>query len=287
MKLLKRGAIVTGASTGLGYAIARALLAEGANVAICAREAAALDEARKTLVQFAGDEQRVIAAPCDVSCEQQVTEFVRLSVEKFGRVEVLINNAGVLGPIGKIEDVDPIEWRRTIDTNLFGVFLFCRGLIPNMRSHGYGKIVNLSGGGATSPRPFFTSYAAAKAGVVRLTENLAEELRDTGIHVNSLAPGALNTRMLDVTLAAGLERTGEKEFKQALRQRASGGSSFEKAAALCVYLSSAESDGITGKLISAPWDPWATLHERIEALNKADIYTLRRILPEDRGERWS
>jgi NAD(P)-dependent dehydrogenase (short-subunit alcohol dehydrogenase family) len=287
MRLLNRGAIVTGASTGLGYSIARALLAEGANVAICARDAAALEEARNSLTEFIGDKQRIIASPCDVSCERQVTEFIQLSIEKLGQVEILVNNAGVLGPIGKIEDVDPAEWRRTIDTNLFGVFLFCRGLISHMRPHGYGKIINLSGGGATSPRPFFTAYAAAKAAVVRFTENLSEELRDTGIHVNSLAPGALNTRMLEVTLAAGSERTGEKEFNQAMRQKASGGSSFEKAAALCVYLSSPESDGITGKLISAPWDPWSTLHERVETLKNADIYTLRRIVPEDRGERWS
>ena len=93
--------------------------------------------------------------------------------------------------------------------------------------------------------------------------------------------------MLTRSLEAGAERIGDKQFSQAVQQKANGGQSFEKAAALCVYLGSAESDGITGKLISAPWDPWATLHERTEELRKADIYTLRRIVPEDRGQHWN
>jgi NAD(P)-dependent dehydrogenase (short-subunit alcohol dehydrogenase family) len=287
MSLLRRNAIITGGSTGLGLAIARTFLAEGANVAICAREAISLEETKRCLIEFAGDEKRVLARTCDVSQEGQVREFIAAAIDQFGSVEILINNAGVLGPTGKTEAVPISEWRRTIEINLFGTVMLCSGLIPHMRSNGYGKIVNLSGGGATSPRPFFSAYATAKAAVVRFTENIAEELRGTGIDVNSVAPGALNTRMLTESLKAGAGRIGDTQFNQALRQKASGGSSFEKAAALCVYLSSAASDGITGKLISAPWDPWPTLHEHTEELRNADIYTLRRIVPEDRGKHWS
>ncbi|MDP9147894.1 MAG: SDR family oxidoreductase [Acidobacteriota bacterium] len=282
-----RSAIITGGSTGLGQSIARAFLAEGANVAICAREPGALEETRRCLIEFSGAEQRVLARTCDVSQEDQVRQFIAAVVERFARVDILINNAGVLGPIGKTEEVEISEWRRAIDINLFGTVMLCSGVVPQMRSNSYGKIVNLSGGGATSPRPFHSAYATAKAAVVRFTENLAEELRDTGIDVNSIAPGALNTRMLTQSLEAGAERMGEAQFSQALRQKETGGSSFEKAAALCVYLSSAAADGITGKLISAPWDPWPTLHEHLDELRTSDIYTLRRVVPEDRGKHWN
>jgi NAD(P)-dependent dehydrogenase (short-subunit alcohol dehydrogenase family) len=286
MILQGRNAIITGGSTGLGEAIARTFIAEGANIAVCARDPGVLEDARQCLSQFSGAGQRVFAARCDVSREEQVQEFVAEALERFGRIDVLLNNAGILGPIGSTEDVDISHWRDTIEVNLFGAVLLCRALIPQMRSNRYGKIVNLSGGGATSPRPFYSAYATAKAAVVRLTENLAEELRGTGIDVNSVAPGSLNTRMLTQSLEAGCEKMGEKQFQQALRQRETGGSSFERAAALCAYLSSPLSDGITGKLISAPWDPWPTLHDHGEELRKSDIYTLRRILPEDRGQSW-
>jgi NAD(P)-dependent dehydrogenase (short-subunit alcohol dehydrogenase family) len=120
-----------------------------------------------------------------------------------------------------------------------------------------------------------------------LTENLAEELRGTRIDVNAVAPGALNTRLLAETLAAGPEKVGEMEFGRAVQQQKTGGASVEEAAELCVYLSSRRSDGISGRLISAPWDPWQELHNRLEELNNTDIYTLRRIVPEDRGRCWS
>jgi NAD(P)-dependent dehydrogenase (short-subunit alcohol dehydrogenase family) len=287
MKLQGRNAIITGASSGLGYSIAAAFLAEGANVAICGRDDKALETARANLSLEVSGSQRLLVLTGDVSSKEQVDNLVNRSLEEFGEIDILINNAGVLGPIGKTEDMAFDEWRSVVETNLFGVFLSCRALLPRMRSRGYGKIVNLSGGGATSPRPFFSAYAASKAAVVRLTENLAEELRDTGIDVNAVAPGALNTRMLRETLAAGPERAGEAQFAQAVQQQKSGGSSLERAAELCVYLSSAVSDGITGRLISAPWDPWPRLHDHLAELRNTDIYTLRRIVPEDRDRCWS
>jgi len=152
-----------------------------------------------------------------------------------------------------------------------------------MKRVGRGKIINLSGGGATTPLPRISAYAASKAAIVRLTETLAEELREFTIAVNAVAPGALNTRLLDEVLAAGSDVVGKEFYEKSLKQRDSGGAPLEKAARLCVYLASEVSDGITGKLISAPWDPWESLHEYREQLAKSDVYTLRRIVPEDRG----
>jgi len=286
-KLTGRSAIVTGASVGLGYEIARAFVAEGANVVICARSAESLQGAFSSLSALAAPGQQIRMRGCDVSSEAQVNDLVAFAIEQLGTVQIVVNNAGVQGPIGPTEDIALDDWRHTFEINLYGVLFSCRALIPHFRSQGYGKIVNLSGGGAASPRPFFSAYATSKAAVVRLTENLAEELRGQHIDVNAVAPGALNTQMLEQTLAAGPELVGQGQFQQAEKQKVAGGSSLEKAAALCVYLASADSDGVSGRLISAPWDPWPTLHDHTAELSTSDIYTLRRIVPADRSKSWN
>jgi NAD(P)-dependent dehydrogenase (short-subunit alcohol dehydrogenase family) len=198
----------------------------------------------------------------------------------------LVNNAGVYGPKAPSDTVDFAGWCRAIEINLFGTFLPARLAIRHMKEKGRGKIINLSGGGATSPMPRISAYAASKAAVVRLTETLAEELREFSIDVNAVAPGALNTRLLKEVLSAGPDAVGQAFYDKCLKQRDSGGVPLEKAARLCVYLASEISDGITGKLISAQWDPWENLHKFREQLARSDVYTLRRIVPEDRGLGW-
>ncbi len=143
-----------------------------------------------------------------------------------------------------------------------------------------------TGGGATSPRPLLSAYAASKAAVVRFAETLAEEVRGTGTDVNAIAPGALNTRLLDEVLAAGPERVGDAFYERALEQQSAGGTPLDLPARLALFLASAESDGITGKLISAPWDPWEQFPSHAEDLRGTDVYTLRRIVPADRGLSW-
>ena len=246
--LAGRTAIITGGTRGLGLEIARAFAAAGAHVIATGRE----------------------AAPGAVRAD--VTDPAACAALAEREPDVLVNNAAITGPVGPFETNDWDEWTAAIATNLLGPVLMCRAVIPGMRARGRGKIINLSGGGATGPRPNFSAYATAKAGLVRFTETLARELDGTGIDVNAIAPGPLNTRMRDDVLDAGPERAGA-EYQEALERRET---SFEPATRLAVFLASSASDGISGRLLAALWDDWRTLAE--QDLD-ADAYTLRRIVP--------
>ena len=287
MKLSGRNAIITGASQGLGLEIARHFVREGAGVALCARDAPRLEPAARELRALATAGQKIVALSCDVSDPAAVDKFVAAALAALGSVQVLVNNAGIYGPKGPTESVDFDEWKRALEINLYGVLLPCRALIPHFKAQGRGKIINLSGGGATAPLPNISAYAASKAAVVRLTETLAEELRANHIDVNAVAPGALNTRLLDEVLEAGPKNVGDTFYQRALKQKETGGAPLALGASLCVWLASTVSDGITGKLLSAQWDPWKDLAAKRDVLATSDIYTLRRIVPEDRGQKWS
>jgi len=287
MKLENHNAIITGGSQGLGEAIAEAFVREGANLVICARDPARLSATCERLQKLAGPGRKVLAKPCDTSSEAQVNDLVAFALAQLGSLDALVNNAGVYGPMGPTESVSLKEWQRAIEINLYGVLLPCRAVIPHFKKNGRGKIVVLSGGGATNPLPNISSYAASKAASVRLMETLAEELRRFHVDVNAIAPGALATRLVDEVLAAGPEKVGQAFYDKNKKWKRDGATPLSLGANLAVYLASPESDGITGKLISAQWDPWAKLQEHREELAKSDIYCLRRIVPEDRGKKWA
>jgi NAD(P)-dependent dehydrogenase (short-subunit alcohol dehydrogenase family) len=159
----------------------------------------------------------------------------------------------------------------------------CEAGNAGMKKARYGQI---SGGGATNPLPGLTAYAASKAAIVRFAESLAHEVRADGIDVNAIAPGVLNTRLLDEVLAAGPGAVPPDFYDRMVKTKAEGGTPLEVGAALAVFLGSAASDGITGRLISAVWDPWASLPDHRDDLDKSDVYTIRRIVPKDRGLGW-
>jgi NAD(P)-dependent dehydrogenase (short-subunit alcohol dehydrogenase family) len=284
MKLKNLNALITGSSQGLGKVIAEHFLREGANVVICSRGEKELLATRDELAKKFPS-QKVFAKTCDVSNEAQVNELVAFVLRELGSLQALVLNAGIYGPMGATESVSLDEWRRALDINLFGVLLPSRAVIPHFKKAGRGKIMVLSGGGATNPLPNISSYAASKAAVVRLAETLAEELKPFHVDVNAIAPGALATRLVDEVLAAGADKVGAAFFEKNKTWKEKGATPPEFGANLAVYLASAESDGITGKLISAQWDPWEKLHEFMNDLG-GDIYTLRRIVPRDRGKTW-
>jgi len=273
-------AILTGASRGLGAAIARAMSRAGAELLLVARSEARLQEVAAGLFApahiFTADLQDG-SAPAAI-----MTEARRL----WPRLDILVNNAGIAGPIGLFADNDWREWRDTIQVNFLAPAELCKLVISWMASTGGGRIVNLSGGGATSPRARFSAYGSAKCALVRFSETIAAEVADSGIRVNCISPGMLRTDMLQDVLRAGPERLGAEEFGRVQQSAAGEMADPDVAAALVVYLASEASAGITGKLISAVWDPWRNLAEHAADLRGSDIYTLRRITPQDRGKDW-
>ena len=278
-----RAALITGGARGLGLEIARAYLREGARVVICSRSVAALAAAQEELAAAGGE---VHAHAADVSVPEAAQELVAFAAEKLGGLDILVNNAGVYGPKGAIDEVVWAQWVRAIEINLMGSVLPARFALDHLRQSERGKVVQLSGGGATAPLPFLSAYAASKAAIVRFAETLAHEVADDGIDVNAIAPGALNTGMLDEVLEAGPEGVGEAFYAKAVQQHENGGTPLERGASLAVYLGSRRSDGITGRLLSAVWDPWEELEQHADTLRDSDIYTLRRIVPAERGQGW-
>jgi NAD(P)-dependent dehydrogenase (short-subunit alcohol dehydrogenase family) len=278
-----RVALITGANQGFGLEVARSYLSAGADLMLCARNAEMLESARTELMHSAEAGQRIIATAADVSNEQQVRDLVSSTISELGGLHILVNNAGVYGPKGQIEDVDWNAWTQAIEINVYGSILMCKTVLPHFKAQAYGKVIQLSGGGATSPMPRISAYAVSKAAIVRFAETLAEEVRGTGIDINSIAPGALNTRMLDEVLEAGPEKVGKDFYERAVKQKDTGGVPLHRGAELAVFLASSASDGITGKLISAVWDNWEQWPEHLEKLSSSDVYTLRRIVGRDRG----
>ena len=279
MTLAGRVALVTGGSHGIGKAIVMRLVAEGARVALCGRNATDA----KAAAAAAGRDALGLAA--DVAQAADVDRLVAQTLERFGRIDVLVNNAGVYGPIGPAWQNEPRQWQEALAINLGGTFLTCHRVVPEMIKAGGGKIINMSGGGAATPFPRFSAYAVSKAAVVRFTETLAVEVAGHNIQVNAVAPGFVATRLHEATLAAG-ERAGADFLRKTREQLEQGAVDPATPAALVAYLASDKGDRITGKFISAVWDRWADLEQHLEDLAKTDVYTLRRIVPADRGLSW-
>lgn len=277
----RRKVLITGASRGLGEAIAREFWKTGSDLILVARNGDKLAELRDSLTASA-EEGQTVRTICGNLAEPGAAVEIMTAA---GFVNVLVNNAAIVGPIGKFWDNDPAAWAETLQVNLISPAEMMRMAVPLMVAAGGGVVINLSGGGATAPRPNFSAYATAKAGLVRLSETLAQETEGTGVRVHCVAPGAMNTEMLEAVLRTSAEAAGG-EFGKAVQQKEKGGDDPTVAARLIVFLASEEVRGVTGRLISAKWDPWQTMAEWGPQLAGTDIYTLRRIVPEERGKKF-
>lgn len=278
MQLASKVCIITGGSRGIGKAIAKAFAREGADLVLASRTKSELEATRKEITDSCGVIVDIVAT--DVSQPGDVDKLVEHTLKRLGTIDVLVNCAGIYGPIGLATDSDSRKWLQAVEINLFGTFLCIKAILPAMMKKKRGKIVNLSGGGAVSPFPRFSAYSASKAAVVRLTETLAEEVREHNIDINAIAPGGVNTRLLDEVLAAG-EAAGKDFLQKSLRQKEEGGTPPEKSAELAVFLASSQSDGLTGRLLSAVWDNWKDIPGHLAKIMSSDIYTMRRIVPDN------
>lgn len=276
MTLKDKVAVVTGAGRGIGEAVALALAQEGIHVVIASRTKTELERVA-TQIRNLGQQVDVVVA--DVSKKEDVQHLMAQSLKVSGKIDILVNAAGVYGPIGPTWEVDIEAWTKAIQINLLGTFMSCHAVLPHMIERKQGKIINFSGGGATSPLPRFTAYGISKTAVVRLTETLAEEVKEFNIQINAIAPGAVDTALQDEVLAAGEKAGVLFDRMSQMRETGEGSVPRELAAQLVVFLAGEEA-GLTGKLIAAPHDGWQSWDERrIKELIATPWFTLRRMDP--------
>jgi 3-oxoacyl-[acyl-carrier protein] reductase len=253
---------------GIGLTVAHTLARGGARLTLVARGAAALEASAGEL---AGEGHRPLAF--DVADERAW----RACAAELGELHGLVCAAAVLGPIGPPGSYAPEDFRRTIEVNLLGTLLAVHHCLPALRTS-RGAIVAFGGGGASAPLARYDAYAASKAAVVRLCENMTADLLAAGVRINCVAPGFVATRMHQDTLAAGPELAGTDYYQRTQAELKSGGVSAEDAAELVCLLLGPEKDvPFAGKLISAQWDPWRDPSYRARLADDRDLATLRRI----------
>ncbi len=284
LDLRGKNVLVTGGSMGIGYAAAAACLRAGAQITICARTPSDVQQAVERLDAVSPGHVR--GAPADVTDIKQLNQIMDLLEREQGPMNAVIHSAGIYGPIGKITDVDPTEWFDALRVNLFGTFLVARQAAIRLMKNGGGRMALFSGGGAAMPLPYYTAYSCSKVGVVRLVENLAFEFSSYKIEVNCISPGFVATRLHQQTLAAGPERAGTAFFEQTRDKVNSGSISPDVGADCAAFLISDAAAGITGRFVAAPYDGYMDWVTRVERVRGSDLFTLRRIVPKDRGENW-
>ena len=255
-----RVALITGGGRGIGRQIALAYAAEGARLALSARTASELEEAAQLVSRQSGSE--VITIIADVSIREQVDNAVTQTLERYDAIDVLVNNAGNIGPVRRVWDNDPDDWARTIAVHLMGVFYGCRAAIPLMMERGQGRIVNMSGVGG----PNTTAYDAAKVAIVNFTENLALELAATPITVNAISPGSIHTRMWEETRDLSLAIGDMATYERGVQVASGEGASIERAAELAVFLGSDDCGAMSGRLIRAFADRFEDFPAHVEEI---------------------
>jgi NAD(P)-dependent dehydrogenase (short-subunit alcohol dehydrogenase family) len=272
---------ITGAGRGIGKTLAEECKRNGAKVAICARSEKDLEIALKDLKKI--NDIPCYAAVCDVTKKTDTQKFFENTTRTLGSLNGLICSAGVYGAIGSFLDTEFSEWQAAIDINLTGTALSIHTAYNYFDHSKPGKIILFSGGGQ-GPLPNFSGYATSKGGVWRLTETLGAELASKNIFMNAIAPGAVNTKLLDDLLQAGPEKVGQEFYQKSLAQKEQGGTSPQKSAELVLYLLSEKSNGLYGKTLSALWDPYKDFKD-LEKMSQSDIYQVRRVVESDGGTR--
>lgn len=272
--------IVTGGGRGIGRAVAIASANEGYRVILIARSSVDLAETRRMIESTNGRAESFV---CDVADRTQVGETLQKIIKENGPVYGLVCAAGIYGPIGMAENASVEEWEKCIEVNLFGAFRCISAVTVGMKAQGEGRIVLFAGGGEGA-MPGFSAYVSSKGAITRLTETLGSELLSFSVYVNAIAPGPVNTRLLDELIAAGPLQVGVDRFRTALKQKQDGGVAAEKSAKLALYLLSKASSGLSGRILSAVWDKYEDFRDP-SILTATDLYTFRRVVDSGGGTR--
>jgi NAD(P)-dependent dehydrogenase (short-subunit alcohol dehydrogenase family) len=262
-------AIVTGGGRGIGRAIAQAFAAAGAGVTVTARSE---DQLAETVALIEAGGGRALAIPADVTDQAAVERVVKETELRFGPVDVLVNNAAVTGSIGPVWEADPAEWRRCLDVNLYGTFLFVRTVLPGMIARRAGRIINMAGAGVNEAPQYFTCYTSTKAAIVRFSEVIATEAKEYGISVFVMAPGMVRTMMLDEVISSPWAQKAYPFLRT--DPNASVATPGDKPAQLCVFLASGQADTLSGRFFHARDDVTAKV-QRADEIQKNDLYALR------------
>tara|TARA_B100000035_G_scaffold278357_1_gene257266 strand:+ start:15041 stop:15928 length:888 start_codon:yes stop_codon:yes gene_type:complete len=285
MILKNRIALITGASRGIGKEISKKFLLNGASIIICSKNKARIEKTKKELKNLnLNKDQFIKEYVVNLASEKETNLFCKEIISSYPALDILINCAGVHGPLGNIENYSMQNLRDTLEINLISPINICTHFLKEFKNKNYGKIINFSGGGATFPLPEMNAYSLSKVALVRFTENISTELKNYNIDINAIAPGAILTDMNKSILNAGPEKVGVNYYKELKEKFKKSSGDINIVTDLTLYLASKESDGISGKLISAVWDNWKNFDKFKNTLISTDIYNLRRILPEDREE---
>ncbi len=281
----KKTIMITGASRGLGKFLSEYFIDIGHDLILVSSNIEKLKKNIKDINLASTQKLHIVSANY---LEKEFEKKMFRSIEKFSKnIDVLINNAATQFPIGPFVDTNFEEWEKNFKVNFVSTALVIKKTISFMNNKSGGSIINISGGGSTSPRPNLSAYACSKTALVRLTETLSYELdqKNLNININAIAPGAMPTTMMKELLDFPDEVVGKHE-KDLAKQTLSSSSEMDSVGKLCDFLISSSARNITGKLISAKWDNWSKWPENSKKLDKGDLYTLRRITSRDRGFDW-
>ena len=262
-------AIVTGAGRGLGRATALALARARARVGVVARSEEQLAETVRGVTEAGGEALAVVVDVCDAAAVERMARKVERTL---GPVDLLVNNAGTMGPLGPIWEADPGDWWHSIEVNLRGPYLCSHALLPGMIARRHGRIINVSTGAAAVAVAHMGAYVIAKTALIRFTENLAAELPNSGVSVFAISPGTVRTAMAEQVL----ESEAGKKWLPWFRKLFDRGRDVpaEKAAQLVVQLASGRADALSGRFIDVS-DDLAKLLERLDDVKRDNLYTLR------------